>query len=328
MLGNAASAEGPGPKAHLKGERPDPPGTATMITVGVYLSDINSIDDARQEYSVDIFVKIEWNDPRLALPEDERSGQTRIFSLEDIWWPRGLIINDRGTSPQLPLVANIDPHGKVTYRQRRWGTLAADLKFQEFPFDSQRLEIDVAFYQYSPDEIGFSSDSGIMGDEGTFSAEGWRFRILEPTFGEARVPSQEIVRPRLTFAIEAVRNSDYYLLTMVLPMSLIVFMAWTAFWLQPNIVNPRLGISTAAIFSLIALGVSIRLGLPRISYLTRADWFAIGCTILVFLSLGVSVTVIRWGHGDQMGRALRLNRIGRWIYPLLFAGVVVFGLVL
>jgi hypothetical protein len=328
MFGHVFSAEGPDAAARLVGERPDPPGTATMVTVGIFLADIDEIDDAQQRYTADLFLKIAWKDPRLALPEDEQSGQNRSLPLDEIWSPRGVIVNDRGMSPQLPRVANVDAQGNVTYRQRVWGQLAADLEFKEFPFDSQRLPVDIAFYQYSPDEMSFSPDSGMLGDEASFSAEGWRFRILEPTIGEFSIASQGIVRPRLTFLIEARRDSKYYMLTMVLPMSLIVFMAWTAFWLQPSIINPRLGISTAAIFSLIALGVSIRLGLPPISYLTRADLFVIGCTVLVFMALGVAVTVIRWASGDRMDQALRLNRTARWIYPVVFGVIFTVAIVL
>jgi len=328
MFGHVFSAEGPDAAARLVGERPDPPGTATMVTVNILLADIDEIDDAQQRYTVDLFLKIAWKDPRLALPEDEQSGQNRTLPLDEIWSPRGVIVNDRGMSPQLPRVANVDAQGNVTYRQRVWGQLAADLEFKEFPFDSQRLPVDIAFYQYSPDEMSFSPDSGLLGDEASFSAEGWRFRLLEPTIGEFTMASQGIVRSRLTFLIEAKRDSRYYMLTMGLPMSLIVFMAWTAFWLQPSIVNPRLGISTAAIFSLIALGVSIRLGLPPISYLTRADLFVIGCTVLVFMALGVAVTVIRWASGDRMDHANRLNRTARWIYPVVFGFIFTVAVVL
>ena len=105
-------------------------------------------------------------------------------------------------------------------------------------------------------------DAGIAFDAAGISAEGLNDEILE--------------------ALTRKGDGRYYLLTMFLPMGLIVFMAWTAFWLQPDIVNPRLGISTAAIFSLIALGVSIRLGLPRISYLTngeKADFVQEGDTL-------------------------------------------------
>ncbi len=101
-------------------------------------------------------------------------------------------------------------------------------------------------------------------------------------------------------------------------MTLIIFMAWTVFWLQPNIVPPRIAISTASIFSLIALGVSIRLGLPKVSYTTTADVFVLGCTLMVFVALGVAVIGSRWASADKMERALKLNAVARWVYMLLF----------
>jgi hypothetical protein len=326
---STAHADGLESTSHvLTGERPDPPGTVTPVSIEIYFVDIDEIDDASQRFRVDMFVLISWQDPRLASPEHGRSGQVRTIPLDKIWTPRGLIVNDRGLSFQLPRIADVDGLGNVTYRQRVSGPLAANLDFEEFPFDVQLLPIHIVSYKYFPDEVTFTSKSGIVRIKDSFSAEGWELRILDPVVNEVAVPSHGIVRPSLTFFIEAKRDPKYCLLTMVLPMAPIALMAWTAFWLQPNIVNPRLGISTAAIFSLIALGVSIRLGLPPISYLTRADLFVIGCTLLVFLSLGVSVAVIRWGNADQMERALRLNRAARWIYLVLFGVVITTTMVL
>jgi hypothetical protein len=143
-------------------------------------------------------------------------------------------------------------------------------------------------------------------------------KIIEPEYSEFTVPAIGVVRPRLTYYIEAQRNAQYYVLTMFLPMSLIVFMSWTVFWLQPEIVPARIGISTASIFSLLALGFSIRLSLPAVSYMTRADLFVIGCTLLIFVALGVAVIGSRWASSDRMEKALQLNAVARWVYVGLF----------
>lgn len=39
---------------------------------------------------------------------------------------------------------------------------------------------------------------------------------------------------RITFRVEAQRQVGYFLWTMMLPLSLIVFMAYTVFWIDPN----------------------------------------------------------------------------------------------
>ena len=322
FLAGAVAAQGlEAADFHPVNERPDSSGAATLVSLGIFILDIDDIDDVNQRFSVDMFMIVAWHDPRLALPEIERRGQTRTLPMSEIWTPQGLIVNDRGLSTQLPDTVDIDDQGNVVYRQRLSGELAVALELKEFPFDKQRLPIDIVSYRHSPDEVRFLLNTGMKADAGSFSAAGWQLRILEPEYGELTVPGVGVVRPRVTYYIEAQRNARYYLLTMILPMSLIVFMSWTVFWLQPDIVPARIGISTASIFSLLALGFSIRLGLPAVSYMTRADLFVVGCTLLVFVALGVAVIGSRWANADRMERALRLNAVARWVYVGLF-GIV------
>lgn len=329
QLSTAVAAQGlESADLHIVSERPNPSGDATLISVGILIFDIDEIDDVSQRFSVDMFTILAWHDPRLALPEDERVGRHRSVPMNEIWTPQGLVVNDRGLSTQLPLVASIDDLGNVVYRQRLSGQLAVALELSEFPFDKQRLPIDIVSYQYSPDEVRFLLNNDIRGDAGSFSAAGWRMNIVEPEYSEFTVPAVGVVRPRLTYYIEAQRNAQYYVMTMFLPMSLIVFMSWTVFWLQPDIVPARIGISTASIFSLLALGFSIRLSLPAVSYMTRADLFVIGCTLLIFVALGVAVIGSRWASSDRKEKALRLNAVARWVYVGLFGLVATIAIAL
>jgi len=307
----------------LVGDRPNATGDATLVGVNFYLIDIDSIDDVNQRFSIDMFVRIHWQDPRLALPEDRKKGSNRTIPLNEIWSPRGLIVNDRGLTPQLPLVADVDDDGGVQYRQRFSGELAVNMDLREFPFDTQRLPITIISYQYTPDELRFSSPTAIGLEGRRLSADGWAYTMLEPEVSEFRVAAAGAIRPQLTFVIEARRNSSYYLVTTLLPMTLILFMAWTAFWLQPDIIPTRIGISTASIFSMIAFGFSIRLSLPAVSYMTRTDIFVIGSMLMVFSALGVAVLGSRWAHSDRMPQAQRLNAIARWAYIGLFIVVAV-----
>jgi len=324
LISSSLSAQGVDvDRARLVAEPPNVSGESTEVTINVFLIDIDEIDDVRQRFNVDMFISISWQDPRLALPEKEQSDYIRTLPRSEVWTPRGLIVNDRGMSAKLPLVVDVDALGNVVYRQRLTGELAVDLDLEDFPFDSQQLLIDVISYQYSPDQVRFSTEARLTANLEAFSIEGWRFTLSETKFGEFSVPAAGVVRPRITFMLEAQRNAQYFLLTMFLPMSLIVFMSWTAFWIQPNVVPPRIAISTASIFSLIAFGFSIRLSLPRVSYITRADVFVLGCTLLVFLALGAAVIGSRWASADKLEQAIRLNATIRWVYVALFLVVVV-----
>lgn len=303
----------------LRADRPTVNGEPTHIEVGIYVFDIDEIDDVNQRFSIDLFMAGRWQDPRLALPPAERYGRNRILPLEDVWTPGVLFLNDRGLEGHLREVVMVDDLGNVNYKNRFSGELAADLEFHDFPFDTQRLPLDIVSYEYTTDELRLSAIPTKHDEH--FSIEGWTISQLEPEVGVFVTPTEADELPRLTYVFEARRDSDYYTLTMLVPMSLIIFMAWTVFWLQPNIVPPRIAISTASIFSLIALGVSIRLGLPKVSYLTRADVFALGCTLMVFIALGIAVIGSRWANSDRMSIALKANAISRWVYAILFVVV-------
>jgi hypothetical protein len=321
LVGTTAAAQELSTELMLA-ERPGADGPPTEITVYVLVIDVDAIDDVNQRFSVDIFVTTQWQDPRLALKDGNGAPAIRTRPLTEIWTPKGLIMNDRGLDAQLPPMAEIDANGNVVYRQRYTGQLAVDLDFRAFPFDTQRLDIEIVSYQYSPNELKFSAATRIAGEPASFSIEGWSFRVLEPQFGTFSVAATGVQRPQLTYTLETTRNGGYYLLTMFLPMSLIIFMSWTVFWIQPDVVAARIGISTGSIFSLIAFGFSIRLSLPPIAYVTKADIFVIGCTLMVFLALGVAVTGSRWAVADKMQKALQVNVVARWAYLGLFLLVI------
>lgn len=303
----------------LIGERPNAGGPPEEIAILFGLLDIDDIDDKEQRFSVDAYFEIRWQDRRLAVEPDIETGDgVRTYSLDSIWTPSLTIVNDRGLSFMLPEVADVDNNGNVVMRQRLSGLLAVDLKLASFPFDTQQLAIDVVSYRYPPSELTFSSDTEFVANPAAFSADGWQFEIQPPEFSVYRLRQDGDGTSQLRLAVVAERNSGFFILTLALPMTLILFLAWTVHWLQPEIIPARMGMSTATVFSLIALGVSFRLSLPQIDYLTQADRFVMYSTLLVLVSLGITVIATRWVNQDLTSRAVRLTLYTRWAFPLVF----------
>ena len=80
--------------------------------------------------------------------------------------------------------------------------------------------------------------------------------------------------------------------------------------------------ANATVFSLIALGVSFRLTLPDIAYLTGADRFVLYSTLLVIASLAVTVASVRLVNQEEMESATRLTRQARWAFPFAYIGIL------
>ncbi len=314
IAGSAIASDGAGRTLH---ERPGAGGRPDEIAVLFGLLDIDDIDDKAQRFSIDAYYEISWNDPRLALDAtSDATPRIRLFSIDEIWSPALTIVNDRGLNALLPDEAEVDVDGNVLVRQRLSGNLGVDLNLHRFPFDTQRLAADIVSYRYSPAELVFSQDTLFVGVAENFSAEGWLFEIQPPEYSTFYLANGIDGRAQLTFAVTAQRNAGFFLQTLALPMILILFLSWTVHWLQPDIIPARIGMSTATVFSLIALGVSFRLSMPQIDYLTQADRFVVNSTLLVLFSLGVTVLATRRVNQGNEEAALRLTVFARWAFPI------------
>ena len=309
--------------ADLTGNRPNAGGKPDEITVRVGVLDVPEIIDREQVFVADIFFQLEWRDPRLAIDEDAAKGAgLRTMPLDEIWNPRLTIVNNRGVDFLLPWVATVGGEGNVVVRQRLTGPLGVDFDLREFPFDTQRLRVDVVSYEYSPAEISFAEDSEIIAAPELLSDDGWTFEPLEPAAYEYRLSEGGRGGAGLAFAMTAERNATYYLFTLGLPMTLILFLSWMAHWLPVDLVPARMGTASATVFSLKAYGVSFRLTIPPITYLTAEDRFVLYSTSLVLLSLAVIVLSIWWAHSGRNDEAERLANRARLAFPLLY-GVIV-----
>ena len=292
------------------------------ITITLGVLDIVNIDNKAQVFEVDLFVEVRWLDPRLAVDSADAS-QFRNFALSDIWRPRLAIVNDRGLDMLLPEVATVDRQGNVVLRQRVAGPLAVDLDLREFPLDTQRLTIDVISYQYDPGELVFSDQSSMIARFDDLSEGGWVFSAVDPEMSVYRLRDNGGGTSQLRFSVMAERQASFYVITLAVPMTLILFLAWMVQWLPPDLVPARMGMASATVFSLIALGVSFRLTLPDIAYLTAADRFVLYSTLLVIASLAVTVASVRLASQERMDAAVRLTRQARWAFPLVYAGILV-----
>jgi hypothetical protein len=306
--------------------RPGAGGGPDEITVRLGLLDIAGIDDREQVFNVDIFLEAEWQDSRLAVGDDATQ-DLRTFEIGDIWSPRLLVVNSRGLDVLLPQTATVDRLGKVVVRQRLAGTLAVDLSLRDFPFDTQRLPVELVSYQYGPSEIAFSQSSELLLRADDLSGDGWVFAALDPEPFVYRFKDGGRGGSGIAFAVMGEREASYYIFTLALPMTLILFLAWMSHWLPVTVIPPRMGMASATVFSLIAFGVSFRLTLPRIAYLTDADRFVLYSTLLVLVSLAVTVTTIRWASTDREVAAENLARRARQAFPFLYGLVVLLTLI-
>jgi len=306
----------------FRGTRPDPVGTPTEVRLSAMLIDLQSINDSAQSFTVDIYVLVRWSDTRLISPELPESLVGCMIPLDDIWTPRPVFVNERNARRAFEEKVAVLPDGTVEYAQRLQGEFTSRLHLLDFPFDEHDLVVEILARGYTPEEVAFVPElvTGMAAD----------LTITDWHVGEA---SAEVVgrylQPRdktiasVVFRTPVKRRVGFYSMKTFLPLTLIVFMSWAVFWIKPGLLPPQIGVSTSAILTLIAFQFSLGYMLPRLSYLTRADRFLIGSTLLVFLAFGEALRTSYLANRDQEERALRIDRISRVLFPILFVAVLI-----
>jgi hypothetical protein len=295
---------------------PPADGRPVRVEVVAYVLDISRIDSAEQSFTADVYVEAAWSDPRLA---HEGPGPVS-YGITDIWQPNLQFTNGRQLSTSMPDRLEVLPGGEVRYRQRFWGEFSQPMDLRAYPWDSQGLTLRLVTSGLTPDQVEIvptsridstistdlsATDFDITGSD--VAAETWR-----PAGAQ-----REFASLRSTFVAE--RRSGYFIVKVIIPLTLIVMMSWLVFWLDPAQGGPQISVATTTMLTLIAFRFAVNASLPKISYLTRLDAFILASTVLVFLSLIEVTATTRLGRVKRLDAALRLDRWSRVAFPAVFA---------
>ena len=131
--------------------------------------------------------------------------------------------------------------------------------------------------------------------------------------------SPERVGPQLvSTSFVAQRNVGYYVLKVILPLSLIVMMSWAIFWIHPEQSGTQIAMSITCVLTLMTYRSMVDYLLPKLSYMTKMDVFILGSTILLFVSLVQAVYTSMLVSDSRDVLAERIDVICRWLFPFLF----------
>ncbi len=297
--------------------RPDADGPPTTVTIGMQMVDLMGIDDISQTLTGDFLVVLNWTDPRLA----HLKGCEIL--LQDIWEPGIVILNSGRKFLSLPKEAEIGAGGSVRYIQRFGGTFATYHSLRDFPFDEQNFQIWLVPFEFPGHDVELAVDENATGRRELLNISDWKIDRVKATVDVMYVETYDRYHSRYTFEIHANRITAYYVWKVILPLCLIVAMSWAVFWINPAQFGPQIGLSATAMLTLIAFLFATTNMLPALGYFTILDLFIGGATILVFLAMLQSLITSFLVSSDKVELALRMDRVSRVLFPLVFAVFVI-----
>ncbi len=289
-------------------------GRPTEVRITGAILDVDKIDSAEQNFTLNFYAIFRWNDPRLAHTEPGNV----VRSLSAIWNPRLTIANTQRHWANTRDEVEISPEGEVTYRLHVFGDFSQPLDLHDFPQDSHVFEVPVVAAGYRPDEVVLLPESRMD----SFIND--RLSVADWQIGDIKTVSREFLLanglklPGFVFSFEGKRLLHHYIVKAIIPLALIVMMSWVVFWIDPKQIPNQLSVAVTTILTLIAYHIALSGKLPEIPYLTHMDKFLFSATILVFMALIEVVITSHLASTDQLLKARRIDRISRLLFPLLF----------
>ncbi len=276
---------------------------ARRVYVGVYLHDVTSFDQRSGTYDVDLDVWAKWRG-------DFDASQIRIQ-------------NDAGTSDREDLgeVADEDWH---SHRFRLRGTLRGEFPLHRFPFDTQDLPVVFELAGGSAELVPDLAGSGMAE---RFSITGWEYEPhFDPDVAKVAYPSdlgtienegRSTRVDRVHFAVTLRRPTVTIAVKLFLPLALLLLISLIAFFLGPELVDPRVSLGVTVLLACFAFQFTIAGTIPDVAYLTIVDALFILAYALTAIAL-VCTVVVYWLHrGGRERLAIWLDRLARVALPAL-----------
>ncbi|CAI5789358.1 glycine receptor subunit alpha-4 [Podarcis lilfordi] len=271
--------------------RPNFKGPPVNVTCNIFINSFGSVTETTMDYRVNVFLRQQWNDPRLAYREyPDDSLDLDPSMLDSIWKPDLFFANEKGANFHEVTTDNkllrIFKNGNVLYSIRLTLILSCPMDLKNFPMDIQTCTMQLESFGYTMNDLIFE---WVKEQEAVQVAEGLtlpQFILRDEKdlgYCTKSYNTGKFTCIEVKFHLE--RQMGYYLIQMYIPSLLIVILSWVSFWINMDAAPARVGLGITTVLTMTTQSAGSRASLPKVSYVKAIDiWMAV-CLLFVFAAL-------------------------------------------
>jgi hypothetical protein len=138
---------------------PTSKGLPVLVRVAVAFVEITAFNENTGTYKATVDVRLRWEDPRLRRPAEATDppkvyrGADAQAQLANLWVPLVEVVNQRGAATYMANGLRVYPDGRVELTTRTNGEFATPFEVERFPFDRQKLQIELAIRNLTADAV-------------------------------------------------------------------------------------------------------------------------------------------------------------------------------
>lgn len=307
---------------------PDADGPVT-VSVGFFLTDVNEIDERRETFEFEGVLTLKWRDPRQAFDPDEvgvreltYQGSYQFSEVFDGWWPQVILANESGGFESQAVLLRIAPDGSATLVTELNAVAEMPMALRRFPFDRQDFDASFEVLGFGRDRVVLVPDPTTSGvhDRGVQIAQ-WRLLDLRlaaseswPVYGDGH----KAALSQLVVTLEMARRPAHMLQVVVLPLTLLVLLTFSVFWMDRESLGERMDISFVGILSVVAYQIIVSDAMPGIAYFTLMTGFLYSTYLVLAVGVIVNLVVSKLDQSGRHRLGNRVDRTCRWAVPTGF----------
>ncbi len=293
------------------------PAAPRKAELGVYILDITDIDEPGGKFTLHVLLSTSWQDPERTFSGTAPRIYREEAATEEVntgWRP--MVEFNRTTAPTdlHHALLRVHPDGRVEYERHLTAQIATEMDLRKLPFDTQALKIELESFQYLASAMELTLPAENLRIAARISLPQWQPGKLS---GEVQPVYRQVydeTYSRATVTLEVKRHTQFYIWQMMVPLGIVLGMAFAVFFLPPKDLSDRMSVIIASLLTVVALSYSLHSGLPKISYLTVIDWFF----VMAYAFLGLAMAGMVWIsnlHDRDEAKAIRYDHWLRWAYP-------------
>jgi hypothetical protein len=307
----------------------EPPAAPARVDIGMFVKEVKNIDVKGSRASFTGYAEFSWCDPRQAFDAEAEGvsskrffGDAALAQFGGMWQPDLTLANGMEGVRVSKRVLAIHPDGTVRVEGIFDADIAVSYDLRRFPLDRQVIPIQIESFTWNADQMVLRAREERVGFRETIDIPEWRITGIGSQVAPAAQVRDERPFSRLSIHLQIARESGFYIYKVALPLALIVVLSWAVFWMKDEPFAGRTRVSLTGVLTIVAYQFAIGNTLPRVPYLTLMDKLMIASFLMIAVTVIENLLVAHYQEHDP-ARALRVDRTARWLFPALYAAVVV-----
>lgn len=299
--------------------RPNAGKGSDNITYGLMIMNFYGTSLNTHTFSVDMVMSLKWNDTRVIDLIPAGHDQLTMAwnqALKRVWMP-GVVVTNRDIEKYEITSASVTIFrtGEVLRVERAQARIMMKFKLEEYPFDTQHLQIRIASSKYMLNEVTLVEDknaSQVREDIfGLYDLEGYSAFGYETTDGFLR-------KSRGVLDVEVKRKMDKYWQDHLWPTFIVLSISWSVFYFPfaNPFITARLILSILALLQFTNLMMKSSKELPGAAPFNWNDLLNQQIQTLMFLTIALNIFSEICAHTFKNEDLARwINHTGKFMIP-------------